>query len=65
MAGSVAELREFGARAGLGAQGRILGLYKDKIWVKFPILIWITDFDREIYSYITVPRFGRPNLSYR
>ena len=60
-------MREFGdgSGVGLGAQGRILGSEKDEIWVKFPILIWITEFDREIYSYITVPRFGRPNLSYR
>ena len=67
VAGSVAELREFadGSRAGLGAQRRILGLEKHQIWVKLLIQIWITVFDREIYSYITVPTVGRPNLSYR
>ena len=37
----------------------------DKFLVNFFLQIWITDFDREIYSYITVPRFGRPDLSYR
>ena len=42
-----------------------MGLEKDQIWVKFPIVIWIPDFDREIYSSITVPRLGRPHLSYR